>query len=412
MSIRGSQTRLAKNGMNALMAEQEKLLDELVSEMNRQKGTKTRDDMLMEVVRNMETRIDEARWPAQLQTRMEDMEQMMAETDPIVAKRLEEKQRATKKAQSSQGNPHFMNGMQNNSMMQNGVDYDSVDMLGENLRRQNMEAKTKSYLDKDDDIDIRRFEEHRRLEHKTEKKRKKSPEEEPIVPDPSVLAYVFNPFRMMQWSIPNVDNYRQEVDALEKQRIEKEKEAKMASDAAAIMVNASQRRTTQFQDDATDKKGNRNASRKQTTKITRGKEKNPTKKGSRDKYDNDDRRGRDSSRKKRQPTKFVKKKSPNATPKKGMTFSQHTRGISGSGISGRGSSKPRNDPEEVGGDPDDEDSEPRESRRVGTVTGGSQDELPNTRSRRMDRIDTVNTNYDGDGASNGGSKHTFQRGGS
>lgn len=64
MTSKNSQSRLAKNGMASLMAEQERLLDELVSEMNRQKGVKTKDDMLMDVVRNMEARIDEAKWPA------------------------------------------------------------------------------------------------------------------------------------------------------------------------------------------------------------------------------------------------------------------------------------------------------------------------------------------------------------
>lgn len=168
---------------------------------------------------------------------MEDMEQMMGETDPIVARRLEARQKANRKAGTGIGN--YMGGIRNSDMAQNIGNYDSVDALGEKMRKQNINLQTRVYDDKDDDIEIRRFEEDRRLEQKKEKKRKKSLEEEPVVPDPSVLAYVFNPFRMMQWNIPNLDKYQQEVETLEKQRIEKEKEAKMASDAAAVMINAS-----------------------------------------------------------------------------------------------------------------------------------------------------------------------------
>lgn len=417
MAMRNSQTRLAKNGMASLMAEQERLLDDLVTEMNRQKGAKTRDDVLMEVVRNMESRMEEVRWPAKLQNRMDDVEQEIGEIDPIVAKRIEERKRAVKKPHNAVGIDGQMNGgVYNGNVMDHyGNEYDSVDALGAKIRKENMEIQRRSQLDKDEEYEQAIMREQSRQERKKEKKRRKTPEEEPVVPDPSVLAYVFNPFRMMQWDIPNVGKYQQEVEALERLRIEKEKEAKMASDAAAVVLNANQKRNAQIQEDAVERKGARMSTRKQTTKLQRGNSKVMNRMGSRDKVDEG--RRRDSSRRKREPTKFIKqpnRKSPALTPtKKGKTFSQHTRGISGSGVSGRASSKPRIDGEEVGRDPDDEDSEPRAS-KIKSRADDSQEDVGGSRNRRMNRIDTVQTNFDGDddNTNNMGSKNTFQRGSS
>ena len=60
-----------------------------MQEMNRQKLTTNRDDVLMDVIRNMETKLDDVKWPAKVQSKMSDIEEMLAEQDPDVARRIE-----------------------------------------------------------------------------------------------------------------------------------------------------------------------------------------------------------------------------------------------------------------------------------------------------------------------------------
>lgn len=77
-------------------------------------------------------------------------------------------------------------------------------------------------------------EKRRKKKKKKEKKRqlkeleRRQKSEEKVVPDPAVLAYVFNPFRMMSWDVPSVEKYESEIKELEEKRKAKQKEIEEA----------------------------------------------------------------------------------------------------------------------------------------------------------------------------------------
>lgn len=84
---RAGSGRMAQNGLSSLMEQQSQLLDMLMVEMNKKGGAQKRDEHVLDIVRNMENRVDEAKWPARLNQRMNDLDGDVLDMDPSLARK-------------------------------------------------------------------------------------------------------------------------------------------------------------------------------------------------------------------------------------------------------------------------------------------------------------------------------------
>ena len=205
--------------------------------------------------------MEEVKWPARNQDKIRELEAMAREQDPAAYRRWQDEQR----------NPNDSYGgyRQGNMGNSRGGFQDSVDQLQESIGRGDNLYKSGQYdtqrpvqrgyrqetIDSESSYDESR--ERRKRKKKLREKMKMqlhiTKQQEALdrpVPDPSVLAYVFNPFRLMPWNIPSVDKYKNELEELEKKRKDKQKEAQIALAEADIL----ERRNKQQQDAAEAKK--------------------------------------------------------------------------------------------------------------------------------------------------------------
>jgi hypothetical protein len=289
MAHKAKRSRIADTGRAKLLGEQEALLGELMRELDkRDSPVKPNRQPVENVVRNLESRMEEVKWPARNQDKIRELEAMAREQDPAAYRRWQDEQR----------NPNDSYGgyRQGNMGNSRGGFQDSVDQLQESVGRGDNLYKSGQYdtqrpvqrgyrqetIDSESSYDESR--ERRKRKKKLREKMKMqlhiTKQQEALdrpVPDPSVLAYVFNPFRLMPWNIPSVDKYKNELEELEKKRKDKQKEAQIALAEADIL----ERRNKQQQDAAEakkmaflkekKKKGTvyaRNNSRSQTRKIS------------------------------------------------------------------------------------------------------------------------------------------------
>lgn len=289
MAHKAKRSRIADTGRAKLLGEQEALLGELMRELDtRDSPIKPNREPVENVVRNLESRMEEVKWPARNQDKIRELEAMALDQDPSAYRRWQDEQR----------NPNDSYGgyRQGNMGNSKGGFQDSVDQLQESVGRGDNLYKSGQYdtqrpvqreyrqetVDSESSYDESR--ERRKRKKKLREKMKMqlhiTKQQEALdkpVPDPSVLAYVFNPFRLMPWNIPSVDKYKNELEELEKKRKDKQKEAQIALAEADIL----ERRNKQQQDAAEAKKMAflkekkkkatvyaRNNSRSQTRKVS------------------------------------------------------------------------------------------------------------------------------------------------
>ena len=262
MAHKAKRSRIADTGRAKLLGEQEALLGELMRELDtRDSPVKPNRQPVENVVRNLESRMEEVKWPARNQDKIRELEAMAREQDPAAYRRWQDEQR----------NPNDSYGgyRQGNMGNSRGGFQDSVDQLQESVGRGDNLYKSGQYdtqrpvqrgyrqetIDSESSYDESR--ERRKRKKKLREKMKMqlhiTKQQEALdrpVPDPSVLAYVFNPFRLMPWNIPSVDKYKNELEELEKKRKDKQKEAQIALAEADIL----ERRNKQQQDAAEAKK--------------------------------------------------------------------------------------------------------------------------------------------------------------
>lgn len=82
-------SKLNKAGMSTLMQQQSELLDQLMVEMNKsqenQRMGSAKNNHVMGVIRGLEGRLDEAKWPARIDQRMQDLNNMMGYEEPAAS---------------------------------------------------------------------------------------------------------------------------------------------------------------------------------------------------------------------------------------------------------------------------------------------------------------------------------------
>lgn len=217
-------SNLAQSGLAALMNEQNILLDQLQAEIARggQNKPQQRDDMLMEAMRNMEEKMDNDKYPTRFRSRMDELEELVARSDPIARERL----RKEREEKERRGNFGGQGGYGSQNPHQGGFT-DAVDQLKlEGSRQHDLHSPVDYTLDtRGFDEDPEEARERRRRQRKLEKKimKREKLESRPL-PDPSVLTHVFNPFRMKQWQVPPLRKYRKEIQQIDKKKEEKIKE--------------------------------------------------------------------------------------------------------------------------------------------------------------------------------------------
>lgn len=241
MASKGKKDRIAKAGLAKLMGEQEALLGELMREMENNKALGNEKKFATEdVVRNLEKRLDEVKWPVRNQEKIRELEDMVRENDPVAYRRYQ-----------AENIPAYQRPVPNSSLQGQGGGYrDSLDQLQASMKagefendygpaiqskpRKREEASQESEYDESRERRRRKKEMRQKLRLQEKIARQQEEYDKPV-PDPSVLAYVFNPFRLMPWNIPSVDKYRNEVEELERKRKDKQKEAEIANAEAEIL---------------------------------------------------------------------------------------------------------------------------------------------------------------------------------
>ena len=201
-------SRLAKTGIASLMKEQSELLDQLKFEMEAGRDGDVEKDYIAQVMRGVENRMEDMKWPVRMNQRMDELDMMVKGGETRYSytggdrldggeDRIKEKKKERSENEYNERRP-----------------VEDID--------QGERVLTPVDEDEDSDSEERRRKKRKKREKKRRQKemeRRRLSEEKPV-PDPSVLAYVFNPFRMMGWEIPSVDNYERDIKDIEKKREE------------------------------------------------------------------------------------------------------------------------------------------------------------------------------------------------
>ena len=109
----GAKSKLANSGMAALMSEQGQLLDQLKYEMEgREHEDRPRDEYLMQVVRGLENKMEDIKWPAKINQRIEELDTMIGNISPEDAYRTPaHNQAARQSGQRPSGSKPAVQGM-------------------------------------------------------------------------------------------------------------------------------------------------------------------------------------------------------------------------------------------------------------------------------------------------------------
>jgi len=234
--------KMERAGLAALMDQQALLLDELMAEMGNKGPRQQKEDQVLQVVRNMEDRLNEVKWPARANQRMDELDSMIARIDPSVAERRPQQQQVVGR-RSPLENLSSYQPQQGHGSGHHHVD--AIDALDNELTASAAVGRHRDSMDHalmaEERSRERRLREQKRRrkerEIKKELKQREKEEEMLNMPDPSVLAHIFNPFRLKEWHIPPVEKYQHEIEELQKERLEIERERleqeKIAKEKAA-----------------------------------------------------------------------------------------------------------------------------------------------------------------------------------
>lgn len=77
-------TQLSNNGINAMLQQQGFLLQQMMEEMKdmRKEPGQRKANQMMEVVRSLEGRLDQAKWPSRIDNKLEDIDDLLEYMKP------------------------------------------------------------------------------------------------------------------------------------------------------------------------------------------------------------------------------------------------------------------------------------------------------------------------------------------
>lgn len=235
--------KMGQAGLASLMDQQTALINELNNELARQKDIRRQgppaQNPLMDVVRNMEARLDETKWPTAMTQKIEDLEAYVKESRPetpvfdsptLTRTNME----LSKKTPKAGGGADALDQLQQKI---EGVKSTQVIKPVTMPSRVPAPQMIQELSSSEDEDARRRKKERKRAKREREYKRKlkldriereRLAEEEKPVPDPAVLVHIFNPFRLLQWDVPPFEKYQQEVDEMDQKIAMKKREIEVA----------------------------------------------------------------------------------------------------------------------------------------------------------------------------------------
>lgn len=233
---------MGQAGLASLMDQQTVLINELNKELARQKDIRGQgppaQNPLLDVVRNMENRLEETKWPASLASKLEDLETYVKESRPDTP--MFDSPTFTR----TNLDLRKQTPMSNKKPVQQADALDELKNKVESPSRRVMQPAQVPALDMIDDVsswedeqERRRKKEKKRAKREREYKRKlqldkmerqRIAEEEKQIPDPAVLVHIFNPFRLLQWDVPPFEKYQQDVDEIDQKIAMKKRDIEVA----------------------------------------------------------------------------------------------------------------------------------------------------------------------------------------